>query len=126
MTWCKRSGGCVTRIGVLIHLCVQRFDRLIGIVGYLHYLFVLLEQFFCYVDVIMVEVDDYLPCDYIHIPYELVIHGSGVHIINGAKEDLFKRLFCCLVLSPHSFVLGVNLRGGRNLDGGAGAHCVQT
>ena len=52
--------------------------------------------------------------------------GSCVHVTNSPEEELFQCLFCCLVLSPHSHVIGVNSHGGRDLDGGAGAHSMWT
>ena len=71
-------------------------------------MFVLIERSCVDVAVLGIEVYYYYPCGYICVPGDLVFLVYGVHVANGSEEELFQRLFCCLLLSQHSRVLSVN------------------
>ena len=50
----------------------------------------------------------------------------GVHFTNGAEEEMFQRLVCCLIISQNLRGLSVNSHGIRDLDDGAGDLSVKT
>ena len=52
-------------------------------------MFVLLEIYRCDIGILSVEVDDYLPCVYIRVPYNSVLLGTDAHITNVAEEHIF-------------------------------------
>ena len=79
-----------------------------GILGCIHFLFVLIERYRIDVSVLGIEIYYYFPCGYICVPSDLVLLVYGVHVANGAEEELFQLLVCCLLLSQHSHVLSVN------------------
>ena len=121
----KRSGGCVRKINGLVQLSLQRFDWLIGVVCCLHSILVLLECFQCDVAILRAHVNDELPSDNIHVPCDVVLHCDGVNIYDNTKEELFQKLLCCLIISPHTRILSVHSRRGCDLDSGAGDCCVR-
>ena len=74
----------------LLHMRVQCFDQMIWIVHCLHLLFILIECFHRDVAILGLEVDDQLPCGHSGILGDSMILGAGVHVANGADEELFQ------------------------------------
>ena len=99
---------------------------MIEIVRCLNFLFVLIKRSRCDVAVLGVDVDYSLPCGHIGIPSGSVILGDGVYVTNGAEDELFQCLVHCLLLSPHSLVLSVNLSIVQSFDGGSDACSMRT
>ena len=64
-------------------------------------------------------------CGHIGIHSDSLIIGSGVHVANGAEDEMFQCLLKFLIISPHLLVIGVKYSGGRNLDGSVGARSVR-